>query len=55
MFRGLISTWQTNLDPMLAYIIIKEREHSIELQTEEPIDLEEACVILSMGTSSFQS
>ena len=53
MFRGLISIRQNNLDPVLAHIVIKEREDSNELQTEVPIVLEMACVILSIGQIIF--
>ena len=55
MFRGFISIWKNNHDHVLAYILIKEIEHSNELQIEVPIALEKACIILSMGASSFKS
>ena len=53
MFRGLILILQNNLDLVLAYILIMEREHSNELQSEVSIILEKAYVILSAGISSF--
>ena len=53
MFRGLITIRQNNLDPVLAQILIKEREDSNELQIEVPIVLERACVTLFMGASSL--
>ena len=31
MFRGVVSVWQNNLDPVLAKILIKERENSGQL------------------------
>ena len=31
MFRGVISVQQNNLDPVLAKIMIKERENSVQL------------------------
>ena len=32
MFRGVISVQQNNLDPVLAKILIKERENSAQLE-----------------------
>ena len=55
MFRGLISIWQKNLDPVLVQILIKEKENSNELHTEVLIVLEKACVTLFMGASYLQS
>ena len=40
---------------MLAKILIKGKEHSIELMVEMPITLERACGTLSMRASNFQS
>ena len=40
---------------MLAKILIKHKDNSIELMVEMPITLERACVTLSMGASNFQS
>ena len=31
MFRGVFSVWKNNLDPVLAKILIKERENSAQL------------------------
>ena len=31
MFRGVVSVWQFNLDPVLAKILIKEMENSSQL------------------------
>ena len=31
MFRGVISVWKNNLDPMLVKILIKERENFVQL------------------------
>ena len=31
MFRGVVSVWQNNLDPVLAKILIKERMNSAQL------------------------
>ena len=31
MFRGVVSVWQNNLDPVLTKILIKERENSAQL------------------------
>ena len=53
--KGFISIWLNNLDPVLAQILIKEKEHSDELWVEVSIKLGKACIILFMGTSSFQS
>ena len=39
---------------MLAKILIKGKENSIELMVEVPVTLEKACVTLSMGESNFQ-
>ena len=55
MFGGFISIRQNNLDSVLAYILIKEIESSSELHIKVPVALEKACIILSMGVSSFQS
>ena len=40
---------------MLAKILIKGKENSIELMVEMPFTLEKACVTLSIGASNFQS
>ena len=40
---------------MLAKILIKDKENSIELMVEMPVTLERACVTPSMGASNFQS
>ena len=40
---------------MLAKILIKEKENSIELMVEILINLEKACVTLSMGASNRQT
>ena len=40
---------------MLAKILIKGKENSIELMVEMPVTLERVCVTLSTGASNFQS
>ena len=40
---------------MLAKILIKGKENSIELMVEMEVTLEKACITLSMGVSNFQS
>ena len=43
------------MEPVLAHILIKERENSNELHTKVPIVLEKACITLSIGASCLQS
>ena len=54
MFRGVVTVRQNNLDPVLAKILIKERENSVQLQIMVSIKLKETCVFLSMGASRLQ-
>ena len=54
MFRGVVSIQQNNLHPILAKILIKERENFAQLAYCGINYLKEACVVLSMGASKLR-
>ena len=55
ILRGFISIQYNDLNSVLAKILIKRKENSIELVVEMPVTSEKACVTLSMGANNFQS
>ena len=55
MFIGVVSIQQNNLNPILAKILIKERENFAQLAYCGIDYLKEAYVVLSMGQTNYNS